>query len=40
MKDTQKHALYLAPTALILPDKTYYDSEQGEKLLQVFFLIW
>jgi len=37
MKDTQKHALYLAPTALILPDKTYYDSEQGEKLLQVFF---
>ncbi|WP_094243227.1 M13 family metallopeptidase [Tetragenococcus halophilus] len=37
MKDTQKHALYLGPTALILPDKTYYDSEQGEKLLQVFF---
>ena len=37
MKDTQKHALYLAPTALILPDKTYYDNEQGEKLLQVFF---
>ncbi|AYW45751.1 M13 family peptidase [Tetragenococcus koreensis] len=39
MKNTQEHALYLAPASLILPDKTYYEdgNQQGEKLLQVFF---
>lgn len=39
MKDTSQHAVYLNPTSLILPDKTYYgtDNPQGEKLLQIFF---
>lgn len=37
MKHTQEHALYLVPASLILPDKTYYDTQQGEELLQVFF---
>lgn len=39
MKNAQQNALYLNPTSLILPDKTYYeeDHEQAEELLQVFF---
>src|SRR5699024_9923051 len=39
MKNTKKHAVYLNPTSLILPDKTYYkaDNPQAEKLLQVIF---
>lgn len=39
MKKATEHALYLNPTSLILPDKTYYEEghPQTEKLLQVFF---
>src|SRR5699024_10644835 len=39
MKNTSENALYLDPTSLILPDKTYYEgeNEQAEAMLQVFF---
>jgi putative endopeptidase len=39
MKNATEHALYLNPTSLILPDKTYYEDghPKAEKLLQVFF---
>lgn len=39
MKHTTTHAVYLSPTSLILPDKTYYaeDNEQADTMLQKFF---
>lgn len=39
MKNTSANAVYLSPTSLILPDKTYYekDNEQADALLQKFF---
>lgn len=39
MKNAQQNTLYLDPTSLILPDKTYYEDghEKAEELLQVFF---
>lgn len=36
MKDTDHYALYLSVPSLILPDTTYYGSEQGEALLAVY----
>lgn len=36
MKDTEHYALYLETPDTILPDKTYYGTEQGDQLLIVF----
>lgn len=36
MKDTKYYALYLGTPDTILPDKTYYGTEQGDQLLAVF----
>lgn len=36
MKDTEYYALYLGTPDTILPDKTYYGTEQGDQLLVVF----
>lgn len=36
MKDTEHYALYLATPGTILPDKTYYGTDQGDQLLSVF----
>lgn len=36
MKNATRYALDLDPAPLILPDKTYYDKEQGQELLQVY----
>lgn len=39
MKQTSANAVYLSPTQLILPDKTYYaeENEQADAMLQKFF---
>lgn len=36
MKDTEHYALYLGTPDTILPDKTYYGTDQGDQLLVVF----
>ena len=36
MKDATRNCFYIQGPAIILPDTTYYDSENGERLLQVY----